>query len=207
MVLHRHPLCVACKLAGRVRLSTVADHVVPLDPKNPSQGDWHLKNGQGLCVDCHAVKTASEQLGSYIPIAPVIGQRLTIVCGPPWAGKNTYVRRHARHNDVVIDLDKIKTPGMTLSAAFKRRDAILANASGNPAGRVWLIIGAPLLGQREAMRRGLQPGEVVVLETPATVCKRRAQDDPRGGRLLAAIEQWWLGYTSDDRDTRINTDG
>jgi|TARA_Y100000310_G_scaffold255356_1_gene262760 5-methylcytosine-specific restriction protein A len=61
MVLHRHPRCVTCLEAGRVALSTVADHVVPLDPKNPSEGDWHLKNGQGLCVPCHNAKTAKEK--------------------------------------------------------------------------------------------------------------------------------------------------
>ncbi len=62
MVLHRHPRCCECLRQGRLSLSTVADHIVPLDPKDPAQGDWHLKNGQGLCKTCHADKTAKEKM-------------------------------------------------------------------------------------------------------------------------------------------------
>ena len=51
-ILARDPLCVRC---GR-KPSTVADHIVPLR----DGGTWALSNGQGLDVDCHAVKTAED---------------------------------------------------------------------------------------------------------------------------------------------------
>ena len=61
MVLHRHPRCVTCLAAGRLTLSTVADHIVPLNPNNPHAGNWSLDNGQGLCAPCHNEKTAGEK--------------------------------------------------------------------------------------------------------------------------------------------------
>ena len=32
---------------------------------------------------------------------------LTVVTGPPCAGKSTHVRRHAQCDDIIIDLDRI----------------------------------------------------------------------------------------------------
>jgi len=57
MVLARCPICKMC----RETLANVADHIVPLDPKDPAAGDWSLENGQGLCHGCHNIKTKNEQ--------------------------------------------------------------------------------------------------------------------------------------------------
>jgi 5-methylcytosine-specific restriction protein A len=55
VTLRRHPICVACKQAGRVVASTEVDHVVP------HRGDpalfWSPTNLQGLCNPCHGAKT------------------------------------------------------------------------------------------------------------------------------------------------------
>jgi 5-methylcytosine-specific restriction protein A len=56
MVLARCPICKMCGEA----LATVADHIIPLDPRSPSYGDWSLENGQGLCHRCHTIKTKNE---------------------------------------------------------------------------------------------------------------------------------------------------
>ena len=63
LVLHNDPKCVTClaKHPEVVRPSIVADHIVPLDPKHPLDGDWSIENGQGLCHTCHSVKTAKER--------------------------------------------------------------------------------------------------------------------------------------------------
>lgn len=56
-----HPLCVACKAAGRVVVASVVDHVIP------HRGDaalfWDVHNWQALCASCHARKTATEDGG------------------------------------------------------------------------------------------------------------------------------------------------
>jgi 5-methylcytosine-specific restriction protein A len=194
LVLARDPLCRVCYGSDCVRPATVADHIMPLDPNDPSAGDWSMGNGQGLCAPCHNEKTAGEKLGGHIPTSPVVGSRLIIVCGPPLAGKNDYIRRNMKLGDTVHDLE-IEThgAGVRMSVAFK-----------STARGIWVMIGAPHQAQRNAMRQGMLPGKVVVLETPATVCKRRAQGDPRGAQILAAaIDQWWRAYSRDDRDVAV----
>jgi 5-methylcytosine-specific restriction protein A len=56
MVLARHPVCTMCRLQS----ASVADHIVPLNPRDPRGGDWSLENGQGLCHACHNRKTATD---------------------------------------------------------------------------------------------------------------------------------------------------
>lgn len=48
-----HPMCAECQRAGRTRLWTELDHVVPLH-KGGRDDDSNL---QGLCTPCHAAKT------------------------------------------------------------------------------------------------------------------------------------------------------
>lgn len=136
----------------------------------------------------------------YIPTAPEIGERLTIVCGPPRAGKNTYVEENRAPDDIIVDLDLImarKGDGMSIREAYRRRDVMLRWVKTHGA-RAWLIIGAPLIEQRQAMREGLKPGRIVVIETPLSLCMERAQDDNR--ELDSAIERWWTQYARDIRD-------
>jgi len=61
LVLARDPLCVnPYKIPNHYVPSTVADHIVPLNPDG--SGDWSLENGQGLCaVPCHARKTRDDR--------------------------------------------------------------------------------------------------------------------------------------------------
>lgn len=53
--LHRDPLCVACRMVGRLVASTEVDHVIP------HRGDpvlfWNIENTQGLCATCHTAKS------------------------------------------------------------------------------------------------------------------------------------------------------
>ena len=57
MVLDKDPLCVGeCRDEGRLVPSLVADHIIALR----DGGGWEIENGQGLCVLCHARKTARE---------------------------------------------------------------------------------------------------------------------------------------------------
>lgn len=55
VTLRKHPICVECKQAGRVTVSTEVDHVIP------HRGDpllfWDPDNLQGLCTTHHAEKT------------------------------------------------------------------------------------------------------------------------------------------------------
>lgn len=53
----RNPLCVECEKAGRVRLAVIRDHIIPL-----SQGGPDIEsNTQGLCKECHDLKSETEK--------------------------------------------------------------------------------------------------------------------------------------------------
>lgn len=51
------PLCAECRRLGRVRRWDELDHIVPLR-EGGTNDDSNL---QGLCFECHAVKSAQEQ--------------------------------------------------------------------------------------------------------------------------------------------------
>jgi 5-methylcytosine-specific restriction protein A len=52
----RDPLCVHCRAAGRIRAATQRDHVTPL----AEGGLDDESNTQGLCDDCHELKSQRE---------------------------------------------------------------------------------------------------------------------------------------------------
>lgn len=52
------PLCAECRRQGRVRKWDELDHIIPLF-EGGSNDDHNL---QGLCYECHGIKTAEENL-------------------------------------------------------------------------------------------------------------------------------------------------
>lgn len=64
----KHPLCEGpdswCERIGRVREMEELDHI----KRRADAGDmWDEKNLQGLCHECHAIKTTRENGGTYKP--------------------------------------------------------------------------------------------------------------------------------------------
>lgn len=55
-VLREEPICRMCIAAGRVRASTIADHIIP----KAEGGSDDRENYQGACDPCHRAKTAEE---------------------------------------------------------------------------------------------------------------------------------------------------
>lgn len=55
-ILARDPICQTCEAKGRVRPSTIVDHVRPLS----LGGTDDPSNLAGTCSDCHRDKTARE---------------------------------------------------------------------------------------------------------------------------------------------------
>lgn len=95
IVKHRDPIC---KWPGCHEPTKDIDHI----RRKEDGGDDSESNLQGLCRKHHGVKSRLEQDGeTFQP------QRITIVCGPPCAGKSTYVATHKRDGDLVFDLDDV----------------------------------------------------------------------------------------------------
>lgn len=62
-----NPLCVHCLANGRVKAMKVVDHTIP--HKGDKALMWDQTNWQALCESCHNRKTASQDMGAWIPAA------------------------------------------------------------------------------------------------------------------------------------------
>lgn len=218
--LQMHPLCAACEEKGVVRATEVIDHVVPL----AMGGEDVDENVQGLCLLCHAIKTAGEspsgEAVSNHPswLRPALG-RCTVVCGPPCAGKTSLVLEEAEAGDAVIDLDAILselvpdfrqylTPvdSSTLNRAMRIRNELLGTLSRAPARNAWLIVGAPTHDERRWWA-GVLGASVVLLQPPAMLCKERAlaRDRLAYAGCAAAIDRWFSASRGRWRDAPKKT--
>jgi len=61
--LRQHPLCAHCAQAGRTTLAVELDHIIALCNGGPDT----VANLQGLCLMCHALKTARDK-GTRLPV-------------------------------------------------------------------------------------------------------------------------------------------
>src|SRR5262245_53579479 len=89
-----------------------ADHCVEL---RDGGAPFDPRNGQALCASHHESKTFlarqcrdNQWSGSLSqPCLPKPRCRVRLICGPPAAGKSTYVKDNAKADDIVIDLEAI----------------------------------------------------------------------------------------------------
>lgn len=198
------PVCRHCSALGKTTIAEEVDHIVPLAFGGTDTDD----NVQSLCIPCHAVKSAGEDTGkggasnhpTWLSPSAV---PLTIVCGPPCAGKTTYVRQHADANDLVIDLDEIvaglrpshrhwsgtRDPDL-LNRSIRVRNALLGSLARRAHGKAWFIVAAPTTFERDWWGSQLG-GDVVVLDPGREECKRRAlaQQTPAAVR---GVDAWHL---------------
>lgn len=128
---------------------------------------------------------------------------LTVVTGPPCAGKTTYVRQHALPGHIIIDFDLIaqalgspvshghddplcKVAVEARSAAI--RAAIRCHGQGATA---WVIDSRPTpVGRREYLAAGAR---IVSLSATAGELHRRADEDGRPASWHARIDQFIAG--------------
>lgn len=150
----------------------------------------------GWCEDCQRKQMSDT--------------KITVVAGPPGAGKTTYVEKHKGKNDLVIDLDAL---GIALGSdvthdhndrilpfMFAARDAVIARMSRpNDIDRVWVIRCAPT----NAERREWWQADVIVIETPADEAWSRAKQAKRPAQWRALINAWWDDYQPNAADTII----
>src|SRR5262249_14953062 len=131
--LQAHPLCAFCLADSQITAATIANHVVP-HRGNPAL--FYYGALQSLCRHHHdTTKQQIETRGYFkgvgndgwpldqnhpankpktsyqfsIPygLRPS-GIPVTLVCGPPCAGKSSWVKEHARAGDSLICLDECK---------------------------------------------------------------------------------------------------
>lgn len=200
-----YPTCAHCEARGIIRNTDEIDHIQPLSLGGKDTDD----NCQGLCTVCHSIKTAFEgaSLGGAANhpdwLRPA-ACRLTIVSGPPCAGKSTLVERERGGNDLVIDLDELAeriSPGFLLhrrwtsellNQCIRARNAMLGALSRMaPRAQAWLILSAPTEAERDWWRARLKPLVWRHLDPGKDACLRRAQSTEAYMIRRAAVVAWY----------------
>lgn len=108
-------------------------------------------------------------------------RHVTLVCGPPCAGKTSYVRRHAQLGDLVLDQD-------TIGARAMGRE--LPRVARMTAGTAWIIRTAPGPRRRAKLANDLG-ADVVLLAPPKELVIQRAKHRVNARRTIAAIGKWY----------------
>ncbi|MEV7268417.1 hypothetical protein AB0N38_33160 [Micromonospora aurantiaca] len=169
---------------------------MPRRPRRPCMNPTctTLIDGVGYCFGC----TRSM----------VSGTKVTLVAGPPCAGKSTYVAQHRQPGDLVVDYDELSValggqrydPGPGLRPfVLDARDAVLTRlrSGRHELARAWVIHSAPTRAERAVYH---DAGDaVVLLLTDAPVCLDRAglhRPDSWAGHIRA----WFDRYEPDPRD-------
>jgi hypothetical protein len=126
---------------------------------------------------------------------------LTIVTGPPCAGKSTHVRKHAHPGDLVIDFDRIaQALGSPVAhghgthhikVTLEARDAAITAAvrrHNRDGARVWIVDSAPLPSRRGWYARN--GARFVDLTAAPAELHRRATADGRPPGWHDQIDQF-----------------
>jgi hypothetical protein len=189
-----------CQIVGKTCTgrATQVDHIVPW-----MQGGARFdpSNLRAACASCNRQRVHRAKSQGWRFAAT----RITLVMGPPGAGKTTYVREHADLDDLVLDWDAI-------AESMRPGESRIGGADQSPTG-VGTGHGEATRRARNTVLRALERGEldvrrawilstnrkarsrfphhdVVVLDPGKTVCKQR-----RPGTLHGVIDAWYDDQT------------
>jgi hypothetical protein len=124
---------------------------------------------------------------------------LTVVTGPPCAGKTTYITEHAQPGDITIDYDTLACalgapathdyPRHVREVTFTARDAAIKAAitEHQHGARVWIIDTAP--GKARQRQYDSAGAHMVALTATADVLHARADACGRPAHIHALIDQ------------------
>lgn len=146
-------------------------------------------------------------------------RRVTLVTGPPCAGKSTYVARHAHPDDVILCVDTFARDAGSTSvhgghagrhwqAAERRFRRGCAELAAQVDASAWVIRGVPEPRARAQLAAHIGATRVVVLLPTLDVAYTRALargDDPAVDVVATcrAITSWFRRYRPSPTDETI----
>lgn len=200
--LGKHPYCTMCAAEGKQVLATVVDHIIP--HRGDSKLFWERTNWTGCCGAHHSGdKQAMEATGRSGQAT--VTAKVQLVCGPPGAGKSTFVDKHRQRGDLIIDVDTLfmalsgqpqydKPAELLGFVKDMQKHALQRLARSTSVRRAWIVTQAPRASERDAIARELN-AEVTVFAVPASVCMRHIFSDPRrrdqGAAWRKLVDYWW----------------
>lgn len=138
-------------------------------------------------------------------------RQVTLIAGPPCAGKSTMARDLASPGATILDLDDFAvaagSPTRWMHTPFYSQpaDTRMRRASSDIFGaheiEAWIIRCAPTMQRRWEYASRARATRVVVLVPPVELCLRRAASRPDG--TVQAVERWFERYTPHRKDIVI----
>lgn len=131
---------------------------------------------------------------------------VTLVTGPPCAGKTTWVRQHAHPGDLIVCHDTYAqragsprrhdhAPHHSAHARRAWDHAVTQLAAApDPDRHAWVIRCAPTAAERRDLADRIHADHVVVLLPPRDVALRRAAHDHRARRTFGVIHGWYRSH-------------
>lgn len=130
---------------------------------------------------------------------------ITLIAGPPCAGKSTLVNQFAEPGDVILDFDRIAIqlgsprawlhpPEFVAAVEAHIADQLRALRARDDAPTAWLIRAAPRARVRERLAAALG-ARVWVLDPGAPECLRRSYRRPNPYATGMEIRKWYRMFT------------
>ena len=138
---------------------------------------------------------------------------VTLVCGPPCAGKTTYVASRASEDDIVLDQDalarELGSSREWLHSEIKSRRANRRMRAGMSAvavaddGNAWVIRCVAQGHRRARLAESLRADSVIVLMPPLETVLERARCRPGPRRTEQLVRRWYAHYSPASCDTLL----